>query len=286
MNGDIEAIPRSILSVKMKDYRVKIDNAILAELNRYKGSSFYAPLAHAMKGGKRLRPILLMLSFESVGGRGLDPLPAAVAIELAHLESLIHDDIIDRDFLRRGKTAFHISNSGEVALLTADFILSMILEITSRYADPRIAQAFARAASRMCEGELEEYKVFKNKQVLSPSEYIHIMCEKTASLFEASSAIGAMIGGAVVGEVEALSDYGRSLGIAYQIQDDILDSKKTKTTKISFISKSDLEKCLKEMTSSYILRAKQSIKKLRTTEAKDLLIELADFINLYSTHKI
>ncbi|NIQ06856.1 MAG: polyprenyl synthetase family protein, partial [Candidatus Korarchaeota archaeon] len=157
---------------------------------------------------------------------GVNPFPAAVAVELAHMESLIHDDIIDRDHLRRGQLAFHDSYGYEMALLSADFLLSMILEITSRSADPRIAETLAQETCRMCEGELEEIRVCKSGHEIGMDEYIGIISKKTASLFEASAKIGAIIGGAQEHEIEALSSYGKHLGIAYQIRDDITDLKK------------------------------------------------------------
>jgi octaprenyl-diphosphate synthase len=242
---------------------------------------FYKPLMKALKGGKRLRPILLILSAESVNRQQIDPFPAAVAIELAHTESLIHDDIIDRDFLRRQAATFHAVYGNEMALLSADFILSMILEITSRYSDQRIAHTLARATSEMCEGELEELMAYKNTQRLSEDEYIKIISKKTASLFEASTKIGAIIAGAQNSEVNALSEYGRFLGIAYQIQDDIADLRNTTTINILKLLDRDSEKikvAFLEKSVSYISEATQKLERLKASVAKDLLIKLADSV--------
>src|SRR3972149_8967934 len=93
---------------KIDRYRLKINNAILGELNHNKNSTFANPLKHAVKEGKRLRPILLILSYEALDGCDNDPIPAAVAVELVHIESLIHDDVMDDDVLRRKNPAFHI----------------------------------------------------------------------------------------------------------------------------------------------------------------------------------
>jgi octaprenyl-diphosphate synthase len=280
MGQSAEALRSSDFLTKISDYRVKMDNAIFAELDHRKGSIFFIPLTRAMKGGKRLRPILLFLSFESVNRRKADPLSAAVAVELAHTESLIHDDIIDRDLLRRGTPAFYAMYGTEMALLSADFTLSLILEITARYADPRITRALAVATSRMCEGQLEELRAYKDKQFLSVDEYINIVLKKTASLFEASAMIGAIVGGAVESEVEALSDYARMIGIAYQICDDISDLQKNTRINLLSLSKVNLEKGgpIGELAKSYVLQAKQRLEKLKTSEAKCLLIELADCI--------
>lgn len=275
----MESTSLNILQTKINNYRVKVDKAISAELKQHKNSIFFVPLKHALKGGKRLRPILLILSFESINDHEGDPLPAAVAMELAHLESLIHDDIIDMDLARREKLAFHASHGYEMALLSADFVLSIILEITARYNDPRIPQTLAQATARMCEGELEELKAYKNRQALNIGEYVDIVSKKTASLFEASAAIGAMIGEATKSEIEALSNYGRLLGTAYQIQDDIADLKKATTVNIVNLLTTDSEKIrhLQKMSESYILKAKRSLKKLKKAETKRILFELADY---------
>src|SRR5512136_2968022 len=156
MNVDEEGISSRSLPSEFADYRTKIDNAILAELGRRRDSVYFEPLQQAVEGGKRIRPILLVLSFECVNRGESDPYPAAVAVELAHLESLIHADIIDRDFQRRGTAVFHALYGHEMALLSADFILSLILDLTARYEDPRVARKLAWATSSMCEGELEE----------------------------------------------------------------------------------------------------------------------------------
>ncbi|NWG11225.1 polyprenyl synthetase family protein [Candidatus Bathyarchaeota archaeon] len=280
MNGTLDITSLNAFKVKIDNYRVKIDNAIFTELNQRKSSSFYKPLMKALKVGKRLRPIMLILSFESLSKRKMNPFPAAVAVELAHTESLIHDDVIDRDFLRRGTATFCASYGNEMALLSADFILSMILDITARYTDPRIAHALAFATSEMCEGELKEVLAYKNKQKLSKNGYIEIISKKTASLFEASTAIGAIIAGAEEDEIEALSDYGRLIGIAYQIQDDIKDLGKTTAINLLKFLDADSEKIktLHALSNSYTHEAKNKLEKLRVSKAKDLLIEFADFV--------
>jgi octaprenyl-diphosphate synthase len=225
-----------------------------------------------------------------VNRQQVDPFPAAVAIELAHTESLIHDDIIDRDFLRREAATFHAVYGNEMALLSADFILSLILEITSRYSDQRIAHALACATAEMCEGELEELIAYKNAQRLSEDEYIRIVSKKTASLFEASTKIGAIVAGAQDDEVNALSEYGRLLGIAYQIQDDIADSGKTTATiNILRLLDADSEKIkvvFHEKSVSYISEATQKLESLKASAAKTFLVSLADSVTSQTIARI
>jgi len=288
MGEAIKASSSSALQTKIDDYRVKIDKAISTELEHHKDSVFFAPIKRALKGGKRLRPILLILSFESTNSRDCDPFPAAVAVEFTHLESLIHDDIIDMDSVRRERPAFHALHGYEMALLSADFILSMILDITARHNIPRISQTLAETTSSMCEGELEELRTYKKRKALSTQEYIDVVSKKTASLFEASAVIGAIIGGASKEEVKALANYGKSLGIAYQIQDDIKDLEKTTTVNIVNLLVAGSEKIehLQEMSNSYVLEAKRSLRKLKASEAKSLLFEFADHVVSSSIERI
>ena len=280
MGESAEAASSDLLPDELNDYRVKVENALLAELQRHKDSIYFTSLANALRGGKRLRPILLMLSFESVGGQETDPLPAAVAVELVHTESLIHDDMIDKDLLRRDKMAFHASYSYERALLSADFVLSIILDLTAHYMDPRITRALAQAIARMCEGELEELMAFKKTQTLSSEEYLKMISKKTASLFEVSTSLGAILGGAQEEEIKALSEYGRRFGIAYQIRDDLSDLKTSSATNILTLLDAQMEKvkALHKTAESHILKAKQKLNKLRKSRAQGLLIELADVI--------
>lgn len=265
--------------LKMKHYQRRIDSALMAELNRHKESAFFDPLVQALKGGKRLRPVLLVLSYEAVGGKDANPLPAAVAVELVHTGSLIHDDIIDRDHLRREAHAFYALHGHEMALLSVDFVLSVILGLTSRYNDPRISNALAEAISRMSEGELAELEVHKRKQSLTEDRYIEVISNKTASLFEASANIGATIGGGTTQEVEALSEFGSLLGTAYQIQDDMSDLDKA-SINISNLLKTDSDRdfVLKKMLRSHVDGAKRKLERLDENEAKTLLVGLASYV--------
>jgi octaprenyl-diphosphate synthase len=280
MDERTEAPSSDLLPDKVNDYRIKVENALVAEVQRHKESIYFTSLANALKGGKRIRPIVLMLSFESVGGQETNPLPAAVAVELVHTESLIHDDMIDKDALRRGQTAYHSAHGYAMALLSADFVLSMILDLTAQYMDPRITRALAQAIARMSEGELEERLALKSKQTLSSEEYLQIISKKTASLFEVSARLGAILGGGREEEITALSEYGRLFGIAYQIRDDVIDSEKRPVTNVLSLLDTNTEKvtALHTMGEAYVLKAKQALTELGKSRAQGLLIELAEAI--------
>ena len=204
------------------DHLSKIENALKQELNLYSWSEFYAPLKYACEGGKRIRPLILVLSAESFGRYDNDAYLAATAIELLHTESIIHDDIVDEEKERRGKTSFHVKYGYNMSILTADFVLGMILNIASKLKDPRVANELANAALKMSEGEMLEVRL-DSQQSVQIDDYINVLTYKTASIFEASSKIGAIIGGANDDQINALTNFGRFIGIAYQIHDDLAD---------------------------------------------------------------
>lgn len=269
----------SILMGRMKNYYYQIEEAIKVELNRYKDSNFYDSLRYASEGGKRIRPLILLLSAESIGRINDDPLPVAVAIELLHTESIIHDDILDNEILRRNRPAFHIKYGLGASLLTADFVFGIILEIASRYKDKRIAKELSSVAIRMCEGEFRELNINPKNYQLSWDEYIKLISQKTASLFEVSAKIGGIVGGGNDDEIETLSNYGRFLGIAYQIQDDIQDwGKEDKMVNALKIEQDDKLSYLRNMSELYAIEAKERLKSLKETNAKRYLIDLADFM--------
>jgi octaprenyl-diphosphate synthase len=212
------------LTDKFSEYISKIDDALRLELDSYSWSEFHAPLRYASDGGKRIRPLILVLSSEFISGR--EPSPdsylAASAIELLHTESIIHDDIIDEENLRRGKPSFHVKYGYNSSILTADFVLGVILNIGSKLRDPRIINELAIAATRMSEGEMMEIKLNKSTDI-TEDDYIKVLEFKTASLFEASAMIGSLLGNGSQEQVRTMASFGRLLGIAYQIHDDLID---------------------------------------------------------------
>jgi octaprenyl-diphosphate synthase len=264
-----------------------VDTALKAELNRRRKSPFFAPFADAFTGGKRLRSILLLLAYDSVREQNNDPLPAAVAVELAHMESLIHDDIIDGDGVRRDATAFHARYGQEMALLSADFILSMILSIAARYPDARIMSALATATGQMCEGELLERLVSDTNKAVRPAVYHRIVLKKTASLFEAAATMGALIGGASPVDLRALASYARALGVAYQMRDDIVDSVHSRIIMLDLKDTDHSQnEYLRDMATASVCEAVRRLSPLRPSEAKQNLVELAERIDSRPTDQI
>ncbi len=195
----------------------------------YSWSEFYGPLRYACDGGKRIRPLILVLSAESakVGKAnssklGEDTFMAASAIELLHTESVIHDDIIDEENLRRGKPSFHVKYGYNNSILTADFVLGIILNIGSKLNNPRVSSELSNAAIKMSEGEMMEIKLAEDPKIRE-DDYIKVLEHKTASLFETSAKVGAILGEGEEDEIRAMSTFGNLLGIAYQIHDDLID---------------------------------------------------------------
>lgn len=202
----------------------RIDAALNAEMASHTNSAFFEPLQYSLEGGKRIRPLILVLSAECFGDADENILSAACAVELLHNESIIHDDIIDEEMRRRQREPFHLKYGYKASVLSGDYVLGLILSISSRLDNPRITQNLARTAMLMSEGEmLEDILVGGNDATFD--DYLKIIQYKTATAFEAAARIGAIMGGGNKRQVEGATMYGRNMGIAYQIRDDLLDWK-------------------------------------------------------------
>jgi octaprenyl-diphosphate synthase len=262
---------------KIALYAKMVDEALIGELQNYLGSDFYEPLKYALERGKRIRPIILLLSNSVAGGCEADALKEAVAVELLHTESIIHDDIIDDETIRRGKPVFYVVYGFNTSLLTADFVFGIILSIVAR-SKKDIAEDLASAALQMCEGEILEMKVEADDGEVPLEKYLLIVRKKTASLFEVAARIGAKLASADEKAVKALSRYGVNIGIAYQIQDDILDwNNGSKIARRVKMGDGDAKKVLAEIASRYANEAKMNLKDLPECEAKQILYDIADF---------
>ncbi|MGZ4882045.1 MAG: polyprenyl synthetase family protein [Halobacteriota archaeon] len=274
-------------SDKMKEYRVTVDNAISDELQRFEDSPFFETLTYALEGGKRLRPILLLLAFQSVGGLARDPLPAAVAVEVIHSGSLSIDDIIDEDLTRRDVEAFHKSYGLKISLLNTEMLFAVILDVVACL-DHQVTQVLAQTLSNLGNGAFEELSVYTTKQSIDMDEYLTILHNKTAFLFEASARIGALVAGAQENEIDALSEYGRLLGLAYQIQDDIVDREERPLDSLaSYLDDKFRDgQHLEALSASYVAEAKKRLEELEPSEAKNLLMTLTDIIGTRAATKL
>ncbi|MGP8323429.1 MAG: polyprenyl synthetase family protein [Methanosarcinaceae archaeon] len=181
-------------------------------------------------GGKMTRPIILMLFTELCGGDSKDCVDAALAIELIHSASLIHDDLLDGGLIRRGIPSAHERFGHAAAMLCGDFLISKSIELISPFGRNAVRD-FGRAGMYMAEGETIDVKSISGKFEIS--NYYECIRKKTASLFAASASIGAYIGGAddeVAGQCRL---YGERVGTAYQIVDDLLEYLNAQNNKMS-----------------------------------------------------
>ena len=275
------------LTEQYSSYLSRIDDSLARELDIYSWSEFYAPLRYASDGGKRIRPLILVLSSESVNAdkkEGIDDnkeeiFLASSAIELLHTESVIHDDIIDEENLRRGKPSFHVKYGYNSSILTADFVLGIILNIGSKIDSPKISAELSKAATKMSEGEMMEIMLAKDPR-LKEDDYIKVVEHKTASLFEAAAKIGAILGFGLEDEIRAMGSFGHLLGIAYQIHDDLLDWNnedrlfnmlvKNNEQSVEFVAK------MEKLFLSYSNKAKNELRKIADSVSKKHLEHLTD----------
>jgi octaprenyl-diphosphate synthase len=280
---NIEANP---LTEQFAAYLVKIEDALKRELDLYSWSEFHAPLRYACEGGKRIRPLILVLSAESIKSKKAesDAYLAASAIELLHTESIIHDDIIDEENQRRGKPSFHIKYGYNNSILTADFVLGVILNISSKLKDSRIVNELSNAATKMSEGEMMEIRLGKEGTV-TEDDYIKVLEFKTASLFEASAKVGAITGGADDDQIHSMTAFGNLLGIAYQIHDDLIDWSNENRLFNTLVRKNDEPKDfvdqMEQLYQVYATKAKNELRKISTrSEAKHHLENLTDLASV------
>ena len=280
---NIEANP---LLEQFSSYLSKIDEYLARELDLYSWSEFYTPLRYASEGGKRIRPIILVLSAETILANKHsntditeDMFLASCAIELLHTESVIHDDIIDKEDYRRGKPSFHIKYGYNSSILTADFVLGIILSICTKLNNAKVSAELSTAATKMSEGEMMEIKLTKDPY-LKDDDYIKVVEHKTASLFEAASKIGSLLGGGTDEEICAMGNFGHLLGIAYQIHDDIMDWNnedrlfnilvRNNKQSAEFIDR------MEQLYISYSSKAKNELKKINDSVSKKHLEHLTD----------
>lgn len=172
--------------------------------------------------GKRIRPAVLLLISKHYGVKGESPIPLAVAIELLHTASLIHDDLVDNANLRRGKPSFHKFWGSDLTVLLGDYLYVKAVHLVLKCANPYVIRALSKSASKMVEGEIEEIKR-RGDLNLKITDYFSILEKKTASLFSASAEIGGLLGNAPEAELKALKNFGISIGISFQLIDDLLD---------------------------------------------------------------
>lgn len=173
-------------------------------------------------GGKRLRPMLLLLAARLAGYRGPRGVRLACVVELLHTATLIHDDVVDQAPLRRGRPSANAQWGDDASVLVGDHLYSKSFAMLVRDNDRAVMETLARSTVSMTEAEVFQLQL-KRSGTTSEGDYLRIITQKTASFISACCRIGALLGGCPPGQVEALTRYGLDVGVAFQISDDALD---------------------------------------------------------------
>ena len=211
----------------------KIKAPVAAELEQF-GEAFRKTLFsdnpllekavdHLLKGpGKQIRPLLVLLSARMVGKVSDKVIQVALAMEMLHTASLVHDDVVDESDRRRGLPSLNAFLSNQVAVLAGDFILSKALECAARTQDVRVVHYISQVGQALADGELLQLDS-KDSDVLSEAAYFDVISRKTASLFSVCARLGALAAGGSDAEAERLAQFGKLIGICFQLRDDVFD---------------------------------------------------------------
>lgn len=187
----------------------------------------YQPIAYTMQqGGKRMRPLLLMMACDLFGGNPDDTIFPAIAIELFHNFTLIHDDIMDKATLRRGKETVYQKWNEDIAILSGDTMFALANKYLAKSIPeklPQLLEVFNQTAVEVCEGQQLDMN-FERQDNISIRDYLHMISLKTAAFLGCSGRLGAIIAGASRENVEHIGQFGINLGMAFQLKDDLLDA--------------------------------------------------------------
>ncbi|MDA0987278.1 MAG: polyprenyl synthetase family protein [Bacteroidetes bacterium] len=220
----------------LKEY-TQYKNLINSKLSKTaisgKPELIYSPVKYILNGGgKRMRPILTLLSSQAVGGKKYSAINAALAIEMLHAFTLVHDDIMDNAPTRRGRKTIHTKWNISAAILVGDGIIALsFLELLKTKSNKisEISKVFTKGLIDVCDGQALDKEFETNKNV-TIKDYFKMIDLKTGRMVATSTEIGAIIGGGKSSEISALRKFGESLGRAFQIQDDLLDVISNKKT--------------------------------------------------------
>jgi len=206
--------------------RKKVEKILVEAFKDRKPDSLYKPVKYILStGGKRLRPLLVIFSTKAVGGNFSVVYNASVAVELLHNFTLVHDDIMDNADKRRGMLTLHKKYDDSTAILAGDGLLSVAYEYLLKDCNGKtkeVISAFTKGLIEVCEGQSLD-KDFETTDNVTIDEYKLMIMKKTAAMFEMCCTVGALLGGGSPKEIKAVSLFGKNIGIAFQIQDDLLD---------------------------------------------------------------
>ena len=173
-------------------------------------------------GGKRIRPVLVLLLANAYGYKGTAHHELAAVVEFIHTATLLHDDVVDESSMRRGRQTANALFGNAASVLVGDFLYSRSFQMMVSLDNMRVMRILSDATNVIAEGEVLQLLNMHDPDVTHES-YLKVIRSKTAKLFEAAAELGALVGGASDAQIEAAGEYGRSLGTAFQLIDDVLD---------------------------------------------------------------
>ncbi len=242
-------------------------------------------------GGKRTRPLIVLLSCKLLGGDIKEAVDAAIAVEFTHIASLIHDDILDEGKMRHGIPTIYERYGLEQAVLIGDFLISESIYLGSSYGED-VIKDLALAALHMSEGEILDTKT-RTDQNFGEADYYDLIRKKTASLFSSATSIGGRIGGASDKDILMLKDLGMKAGVAYQILDDLLEFMDLEIDKhsrdVSVTLPVLLSKTMKQddiyaecigLIKSLVDECMEILNRFPASEARDRLVEIIGYMTL------
>lgn len=263
----------------------QIDELIKSQFSKKEPQYLYEPIFYTLaNSGKKIRPLLLLLFADYYQAQRSDSLKSAAAIELFHIFSLVHDDIMDEDELRRGQATVHKKWDEATAILAGDGLIAMANIMNASLnceREKEITIRFNQTVLDVCEGQAFD-KEFEKRKTVTVDEYLNMIRLKTACLIASSCQLGSLLGKANERETQAAYDLGMAIGMAFQIQDDILDLYADEKTLGKDIA-SDLLNDKKSIL-TVLARQKTSLLEPKDYERKEDFIAASK--NLFETHKI
>ncbi len=272
-NGEVVLVEDLMQDEEIKSRLTIINSEIKKQLQENRGEprELYETAYHLLDaGGKRLRSLLVLLACEAVEGDIEKVLPIAIATEFAQTASLIHDDIIDDDSVRRGVETVHLKFGQKMAILAGDLLIAQSIRLLGKHASSEILVQIAYSGIRLCEGEAEDMLMSaENPEVLTVDKYLGMIDKKTVSFIKTTVTMGALVVGASKEQQDALGEYGVNLGFAFQIRDDILNV----TSPQHITGKSMLTDLSRKRCSYPLVRAFESTTEIKQTECIKALKE-------------
>jgi geranylgeranyl diphosphate synthase type II len=210
----------------LQDLQEKVNQLISSQEFKKKPQKLYDPIAYTMShGGKRLRPLLTLMACDMFGGNIEKVLYPALALEVFHNFTLVHDDIMDKAPLRRGRETVYKKWDSNIAILSGDTMFALAYQYALRtdyQLVPKILEVFSKAAIEVCEGQQLDMD-FESMATVQIEEYLEMIRLKTAVLIAVSLQIGAIVGNASEKDTESMYNFGIQIGMAFQLKDDLLD---------------------------------------------------------------